>query len=261
VNAIEKTLSMLEAIAASNGGSSLAALSTRIGVTKPTAHRILQVLAAGSYVVSDGKGSYQAGPALVALAGNVFGALQFTRPARAAVLSLREQTGHTVHLAVRNGDRAIYVDKAEADRPYQMVSRVGMSIPLHCTSIGKAILAVLPPAETLSLLSSAGLERRTSHTLTTAEEVLADLEDIRKRGYAIDNEENEAGVRCVGAAVYNSIGDPVGAVSISALAFLLPADKVDEAGQAVRDAAATISATLGASAQYEAAGDGRRRSR
>lgn len=259
MNAIEKTLSMLEAIAASDGGSSLAELSSRVGVPKPTAHRILQVLAAGRYVVSDGNGSYQAGPALVALAGNAFGALQFTRPARAAVLDLRERTGHTVHLAVRNGDRAIYVDKAEADRPYQMVSRVGMSIPLHCTSIGKAILAVLPPAETLSLLSSADLERRTPHTLTSVAEVLADLERVRARGYSIDNEENEAGVRCVGAAIYNSIGDVVGAVSISALTFLLPADKVDEAGKAVRDAAATISATLGAPAHPEAGRDGRRR--
>jgi len=245
VNAIEKTLSMLEAIAASDGGSSLAVLSSRVGVPKPTAHRILQVLAEGNYVVPDGAGSYQAGPALVALAGNVFVGLQFTKPARAAVLDLREKTGHTVHLAMRNGDRAIYVDKAEADRPFQMVSRVGMSIPLHCTSIGKAIMAFLPTAETTSLLSSADLERRTPHTLTTVEEVLADLESIRQRGYAIDNEENEAGVRCVGAPIYNSLGDPVGAVSISALTFLLSPDKVDEAGQAVRAAAATISATLG----------------
>jgi IclR family transcriptional regulator, acetate operon repressor len=245
VNAIEKTLSMLEAIAASDGGSSLAALSSRVGVPKPTAHRILQVLAEGKYVVPDGAGSYQAGPALVAMAGNVFAGLQFTKPARAAVLDLREKTGHTVHLAMRNGDRAIYVDKAEADRPFQMVSRVGMSIPLHCTSIGKAILAFLPAAETSSLLSSADLECRTPHTLTTVEAVLEDLESVRQRGYAIDNEENEAGVRCVGAAIYNSLGDPVGAVSISALTFLLSPDKVDEAGQAVRAAAATISATLG----------------
>jgi IclR family acetate operon transcriptional repressor len=246
VNAIEKTLSMMEAIAASDAGSSLAALSARVGVPKPTAHRILQVLAEGSYVVTDGKGSYHAGPALVALAGNVFGALELTRMARDAVLDLRGKTGHTVHLAVRNGDRAIYVDKAEADRPFQMVSRVGMSIPLHCTSIGKAILAQLPQAETRSLLSSAGLEHRTTHTLTSIEEVLADLENVRERGYSIDDEENELGVRCVGAAIYSSLGDVVGAVSISALTFLLPPDKVDETGQAVRAAAATISGTLGA---------------
>jgi IclR family transcriptional regulator, acetate operon repressor len=255
VNAIEKTLSMLEAIAASDARS-LAALSERVGVPKPTAHRILQVLAEGGYVATDGKGSYHAGPALVALAGNVFGALELTRLARAAVLDLRGKTGHTVHLAVRNGDRAIYVDKAEADRPFHMVSRVGMSIPLHCTSIGKAILAVLPQTETLSLLSSAGLERRTTHTLTSAEDVLADLERIRERGYSIDDEENEIGVRCVGAAIYNSLGDVIGAISISALTFLLSTDKVDETGQAVRAAAATISATLGARI-YPQANNGR----
>jgi IclR family transcriptional regulator, acetate operon repressor len=246
VNAIEKTLSMMEAVAACDTGSSLAALSARVGVPKPTAHRILQVLADGSYVVTDGKGSYHAGPALVALAGSVFGALELTRLARSAVLDLRGTTGHTVHLAVRNGDRAIYVDKAEADRPFQMVSRVGMSIPLHCTSIGKAILAGLPPAEALGLLSPAGLERRTTRTLASVEDVLADLENVRERGYSIDDEENELEVRCVGAAIYNGLGDVVGAVSISALTFLLPADKVGETGRAVRAAAATISASLGA---------------
>ena len=246
MNAIEKTLSMLEAIAASDDGSSLAELSISAGVPKPTAHRILQILAGGDYVETDGKGSYHAGPALIALAGNVFGALQLTRSARATVLDLRGKTGFTVHLAVRNGDRAIYVDKAEANLPFQMVSRVGMTIPLHCTSIGKAILAALPQTEALGLLSSVSLERRTPNTLTSVEEVLADLESVRKRGYSIDEEENELGVRCIGAAVYNSIGDVVGAVSISALIFLLSPDKVDETGQTVRDAAATISAALGA---------------
>lgn len=258
MNAIEKTLAMLEAVGGSDGGSSLAELSARVGVPKSTAHRILQVLTEGRYVVPDGKGSYQPGPALVALAGNVFGGLQFARPARTAVLSLREKTGHTVHLAIRNGDRAIYVDKAEADRPYQMVSRVGMSIPLHCTAIGKAILSSLPEAEMRSLLSSAGLERRTPQTLTSVADVLADIKGVRRRGYAVDNEENEAGVRCVGAAIFNSIGDVVGAVSISALTFLLSPGKVDEAGSAVRAAAADISATFGAAAQRETMRDSRR---
>lgn len=258
MNAIEKTLAMLEAIAASDGGSGLAALSARVGVPKSTAHRILQILAESNYVVTDGKGSYHAGPALITMAGNVFGALQLTRPARAAVLELREKLGHTVHLAVRNGDRAIYIDKAEADRPYQMVSRVGMSIPLHCTAIGKAILAQLPLPETISVLSSGGLERRTPQTLATAGQVLADLEKVRERGYAVDDEENEAGVRCVGAAIFDSLGDVVGAVSISALVFLLTMDKVDEAGQAVRAAADKISATLGARADSEPTHDRRK---
>ncbi|HTU72097.1 MAG TPA: IclR family transcriptional regulator [Trebonia sp.] len=256
MNAIEKTLSMLEAIAAADTGSSLAALSARVGVPKPTAHRILQVLADGSYVVTDGKGSYHGGPALVALAGSVFGGLEITRLARAAVLDLRGKTGHTVHLAVRNGDRACYVDKAEADRPFQMVSRVGMSIPLHCTSIGKAILAALPGPEALGLLSSAGLERRTPRTLTSARQVLADLSQVRQRGYSVDDEENEVGVRCVGAAIYDGTGQAVGAVSISALTFLLSADEVDEAGQAVVSAAAAISAALGART-YPPASNGR----
>lgn len=258
MNSIEKTLSMLEAISASDNGASLAELSARVGVPKPTAHRILQVLAGGHYVASDGKGSYHAGPALVAMAGNLFVALPFTRPARAIVLSLCEKTGHTVHLAVRNGDHAMYVDKADAERPYQMKSRVGMSIPLHCTSIGKAILAALPETEARNLLSSVDLERRTPQTLTSVAQVFADLEGVRERGYAIDNEENEASVRCVGAAIYSSAGDVIGAISISALTFLLSLDEVDEVGQAVLAAAARISSTLGASMPDEAINDGRR---
>jgi len=132
-----------------------------------------------------------------------------------------------------------------------MASHVGMSVPLHCTSIGKAILAALPPEEAESLLSSADLEQRTPHSITSLPALREELAAVRQRGFAIDNEENEEGVRCVGAAIYDSLGDVIGAVSISALKFTLTEENLGEVGAAVLKTADDISQALGSSVRRQ----------
>lgn len=240
-------LAVLEALSSGGPDASLVHISAQVGLPRSTTHRLLQELVELGYVVTDGRGAYYSGPAFLSLAGHVLAHREFVRYVHPIAVALRDATEYTVHFAIHNGQSAIYLDKVEAKEPYKMASRVGMSIPLHCTSIGKAILSTMSNDDVLNLLSGVNLTPRTPNTMTSMSNLLADLALTRHRGFAFDNEENEKGVRCLGAAVHDSLGEVVGGVSVSALTFVLSDDEIAETGAAVQDAASAISSALGAS--------------
>ncbi|MCT2587904.1 IclR family transcriptional regulator [Actinophytocola gossypii] len=219
-SAADKTLSVLEALA---DHSRIADLAKAAELPKPTVHRILQTLVRHGFARTDGNGSYVGGPRILTLAGRFLQRLDIAEQVRPILRDLQESTGWTVHLALLSGDEAVYVAKLEGAKPYHLASRVGMSLKLHCTSIGKAILATMPDDEVHTLLARTGLAPRTPHTITDEPALLADLRTVRDRGYAEDHEENEAGVHAVGAAVFDHTGTVLGAVSAASLVNLTEA--------------------------------------
>jgi DNA-binding IclR family transcriptional regulator len=245
VKAVERTLSVLEALGRPRP---LAEIATQTGLPKPTVHRILQVLVARGFARDAEDGVYAAGPRLLTVAGEALAELDLAGTARPILGALQRSVGGTVHLALRNGDEAFYVEKIEGSEPYRMASRVGSPLRLHSTGIGKAILAFLPPAERDELLARLPLEPRTPSTLVSVEALRAELERVRARGYAIDDEENEPGVRCVAAPVLDHQGRVAGGLSVSSLVYVLSlADAKRIAPEVVR-AAAELSQELGARA-------------
>lgn len=246
-NAVEKALAVLEVVASPGAPHRLTEIASRVDLPKSTIHRILQILGRDDYVVGTSEGAYFVGPKALALAGQMLANNDVRALADPILSELQRATGATVHLALRSGSAAVYVGKFEGDRPYRMASRVGAAIPLHCTSIGKAILAALPAAETQRLLETTPLVARTPNTRTTVAALGDDLVAIRTRRFAIDDEENEQSVRCVGAAVTDSLGVVVGGISISALVFDFTMDDAIAAGPRVVAAAGAVSAALGSS--------------
>jgi IclR family transcriptional regulator, acetate operon repressor len=242
MSAADKTLSVLEALA---DHSRIADLATASGLPKPTVHRILQTLVRHGFARTDGQGSYVGGPRILSLAGRFLQRLDIAEQVRPILRELQERTGWTVHLALLSGDEAVYVAKLEGAKPYHLASRVGMSLKLHCTSIGKAILAAMSDEEVRAVLGRAGLVARTPRTLTDSDALLSDLRKVRRRGYAEDHEENEAGVHAVGAAVFDHTGEVLGAISAASLVDLTTAGEGLPA--LVTKAAAEVSRALGAS--------------
>jgi len=240
-SAADKTLEVLEALA---DHSRVADIAKSTGLPKPTVHRILQTLVRHGFARTDGQGEYVGGPRILSLAGRFLQRLDIAEQVRPILRDLQERSGWTVHLALLSGDEAVYAAKIEGAKPYTLASRVGMSLRLHCTSIGKAILATMPDAEVRSLLARTGMPARTEHTLTDEESLLTELAAVRGRGYAEDHEENEAGVRAVGAAVFDHTGEVFGAVSAAALIY--QDDPLAEHGDLVVAAAAQVSQALGA---------------
>jgi IclR family transcriptional regulator, acetate operon repressor len=239
---IDKALTVLEALAEHRRVTDIAAGT---GLPKSTVHRILQSLVGWGFARADGTGGYLPGPRILTLAGKVMSRFDPAQHADSALQVLRDRTGFTVHFAVRSGDEAVYVRKLEGLGPYRMASRVGMSMSLHSTSIGKAILSRLRESEVASIASRTGLEPRTPRTITDVGALLRHLTEVRSRGYSADDEENEGGIRCVGAPVFDHTGVVMGGISVSGLSFELASDDEVLAGEVVA-AARDVSLALGA---------------
>jgi DNA-binding IclR family transcriptional regulator len=245
VKAVERTLSVLEALGRPRP---LADIAERTGLPKPTVHRILQVLVARGFARDADDGIYAAGPRVLTVAGEALAELDLAGLARPALTALQRSVGGTVHLALRNGDEAVYVEKIESGEPYRMASRVGLPLRLHSTAIGKAILAFLPEPELADVLARIPLDAQTASTLVSEDALRAELVRVRTRGYAIDDEENETGVRCVAAPLVDHQGRVAGGVSVSSLVWVRSLADARRIGPEVVRCAAELSAELGARA-------------
>lgn len=237
---------MLRVLAMPHQPHRLADIAEKAEVGKTTAHRVLQVLVANNYAQARGEGMYSPGPALAALSRGLGTEMDLAQVAEPVLNKLQRMSGHTVHFAVRTGRVAVYLAKVEGSKPYQMASRVGMQIPLHCTAIGKSVLAYLSDAELAAVLEPAEAGTGTGHTPALRMGALrSDLAAIRARGYAIDDEENEPNVRCVGAPVHGPDGSAIGGISVSGLAFILTLEQANELAPQVIASAQRVSAALG----------------
>jgi IclR family acetate operon transcriptional repressor len=245
VKAVERTLSVLEALGRPRPLAEIAELAE---LPKPTVHRILQVLVARGFARDAADGVYAAGPRVLTVAGEALAELDVAELARPVLSPLQRSVGGAVHLALRNGDEAVYVEKIEGDEPYRMASRVGLPLHLHSTGIGKAILAFLPQEELSELLARLPLEARTPNTLTTERALRPELERIRARGYALDDEENELGVRCVAAPLFDNRGRIAGGISVSSLVYVFSREDAERVAPEVIAASAELSRQLGAKA-------------
>ena len=161
------------------------------------------------------------------------------------LIELSELTTETVHLAVPVGTHMVYIDKIDSPRAVVMASRIGEQLPLHCSALGKAYLSAMPADERREIVEGLPLERRTERTLADPDALLDDLETCARRGFAIDNVENEEGVRCVGAAILDDRDRPIAALSLSAPASRLSLSAARKVGPHCADTAARVSRELG----------------
>lgn len=243
-SAAGKLAAVVEALA-HEGSTSRIAKST--GLATSTVHRILQELVELGWAREDGDHGYLLGPRLLAVTGHRSDEGAIVRLAHPVLRALNEQTGIAVHFALRSGDMCVYVDKLDGLRPYRMRSRVGLAIPMHCTAIGKSVLAHTPEPEVRALAARTGLSGMTAHTLTDVDRLLAELRAIRRRAFAVDAEENELGIRCVGAPVFDHRGHPIGGISVSALVHEMGPKDVRRLAPVVVTSAEEITAALGGS--------------
>ena len=220
-SAAERTLRVLEAVTAPGGPHRLGEVAAAAVLPKSSAHRVLAHCVERGWVVADGEGRYAVGARLRALAARVTGRGDDAVGDLLAELQAAVG-GHAVHVATRDGDRAVYTHKLEGVLPVRLASRIGMSIPLHSTAIGKALLAALPPVEVEAVVGRTGLPRRTPATVSSRRRLQQELARVRTLGYAVDDEENEPNNRCVAVAFTDPAGRVSGAVSVSTVVLSRP---------------------------------------
>ena len=212
VQSLDRALSLLEALATAGSPVGVGELAERTGLPQGTAHRLLQGLHRRGYVRHDSSRKYSVGTAALRLGDAAQRSL--ARSARPLLAQLVEASGETANLAVLEGDDVVYLAPVPSPHTLRMFAEVGRHVPPHSTAGGKVLLAAMSRARAVALLGRTGLPRRTAATVTDLEELSRELDAVQSGGWAADEEEQEAGVRCVAVPVFAG-EQVVAAVSLS----------------------------------------------
>ena len=216
VQSIGRAFAILEQVARHRDGISLAELSKSVGLHNSTTFHLVQTMVALGYIrqVKENK-RYRVGRPLFALAASALDEIELVSLATPILEGLSQETGECGHFAVRVGDAAIVVARTSGPGAFQLADRVGVSRPLHCTALGKVLLAALSPEQFERLVERVALISHTPKSITHAEALRRELEDVRQTGYALDDGEFDPEVRCVAVPVREFTGSVVGALGIS----------------------------------------------
>lgn len=247
VQVLDRAVNILEFISRQNDGEAgLPELAAALNLHKTTAHRIAQVLESrGLLRRGPNSNRYRLGLHLYDLGCRALDQVNLCDEARPIMTRVAFEVGETTHLAVLDRAEVLYIERVEAQRSLTMGSKLGARNPVHCTALGKAILAWSPEAEVDQILAGRRLEARTRNTITSALSLKRELGRIRERGFAIDDEEIEAGIRCISAPVLNPMNRAVAAISVSGPAARITPSRFQFVGKAILKAAKDLSAYVG----------------
>lgn len=242
IQVIERMMQLLDALSGHAVPATLKQLATATQLHPSTAHRILGVMVDNRLVDRIEPGMYRLGIRLVELGSLVKSRISVRQEALPHMQELHRALGETVNLSVRRGDEVVYIERtAEGNTMMRVVQIIGAHAPLHITAVGKIFLAADTPQQVASYAARSRLARYTDNTLTDPKKLAAELEEIRKRQYAFDNEEAERGVCCVGAGIHNDEAQLVAGLSVSA-----PTERFRRTwAEPVRQAAERISRAMG----------------
>lgn len=244
--AVERALAMLEAVAQEPEGLSNAEISRKLQIPKSSASYILRTLETQNYVNRDLEtGKYRVGLKILSLSRGALSGIDVREVALPIMRHLVEKTNLTCHLAILDGPDAVYIEKVEPTGFLRVDTWVGRRMKVHATSVGKALVAHIAPEKLEHIVSQAGMEKRTSKTITTLPRLLRELEKVRTQGYAVDDEENNMGARCLGAPVFNQQGMIEAAVGLSGTINQVNPHTMPRILEALKDAARHISMQLG----------------
>jgi DNA-binding IclR family transcriptional regulator len=253
VQVLERAIGIIEALWKEGPELSQVELCSRVGLHKSTMHRILNVLEDHRFV-EKGKssGKYRLGTRLFEIGSRAGVHLDLRDQARPYLERLVYESGETAHLCMLDDGEVLYLEKVEASRTVRVPSNVGRRYPAHCGAAGKILLAYLEAEEVDEIIKRRGLKAFTHNTITTPAQLKSELEVVSARGYAVDNEEFEEGLQCIGAPVRDRAGKVIASISVAGPASRLSDGKIPSIARAVVDAALELSAELGYQRSREA---------
>jgi DNA-binding IclR family transcriptional regulator len=245
IQVLDRTLRILDTLAADNS-LKLAELARRLSLHKATAHRLLKVLELEGLVTKDPVlGKYKLGLKLFELGSRAIEQVDLRDSAEPFLRRLVSETRETAHISIPDGCHMVSIARVEAPWAMRSPSTLGRRTPVYCSSSGKAVLAFLPEDCLDELLRRLAFVAFTRNTITTRAAFVAELERIRRRGFAIDHEEMEIGLRCVGAPLFDHTGRVCAGISIAGPAFRLTDQRLPAIGRSVLEASRGLSKALG----------------
>ncbi|TLS52652.1 IclR family transcriptional regulator [Paenibacillus antri] len=221
-------------------------ISARMQLHKSTVHSLLKTLMHHGYIAQDDEsGKYRLGLALVEKGNMLLQSMDLRSIAKPYIAELSAKSGQTTHLVVLDGRDGVYIDKVEGAKAAIRYSRIGRRVPLHSSAVGKALAAFRPLEALHALLDDYTFDKRTERTIGDREAFLAELTRVRGCGFAIDDEENEPGVRCAAAPIFDHSGVAAAAISVSTMTSSVDDDALRALIDELLEAAKAISRQLG----------------
>jgi DNA-binding IclR family transcriptional regulator len=246
VPSADRILTILELVAQSKRGLRLAEVAEQAQMPRSSAHCLLLTLERRGYLHRNEKsGRYMFGLKLFSLAHYAVNGLEVREIAAPYLATLMQQTGLTVHMAIMEQHEPVLVSKVDPPGIFRLATWTGKRMDFHCTAVGKAIAAFLPEQRLDELISIRGLPRHNENTIISRRKLKVQLQEIRKSGYALDDEEEELGLRCIGVPIFDHEGHAVAALSISGTVGQIHTDNVARLAEFAKSSGAGISSALG----------------
>lgn len=215
VQVLQRAMDVLDVIGGSLEPVSLKVITERVQLPKSTVYRILSNLESRGYVCCGNDGGYRLGLTFFTLGQRAEKGFELKRLVRPFMSKLNQFTSESVHLGVLASNRVLYLDSIDSPNTIRLVAQIGGTNSVHCTSLGKALLIVHSDEEIIQILAESGMERRNQYTLVTPEAFLKEMAVVRKTGYALDDRESNDECFCVGAPIFNHLGQVIAAISVS----------------------------------------------
>jgi len=247
MKSLKKAIEVLEALAKQSGnGAGITQLSKQLNLPKSSIHQILSVFKSTGFVEQSPEDKkYHLGLRIFELGNIVQAQLELRKIAHPYLYELSRKTNETTYLVVLEKNRIVYIDCVESTARLRAHPVFGREVPLHCTGLGKSIMAFLPEERINKIIQEDGLERFTKNTITDSHILKQELKEVRKRGYAIDNMEHEEGIRCVGAPIRNHRGEVFAAISVSGPSQRFDPPRIEAMSKLVIEAAGEVSRKMG----------------
>lgn len=246
VQSLARALTILEVLGEDDDGYRLSDLAERVGLPASTTHRLLTTLEQKRFVQFDREGGlWHIGVQCFSVGSVFLRRRNLVAQSLPVMRRLRDDVGETANLGVVDQGEVVFLTQVESRQMMRAITRPGGRAPMHCSGVGKALLAALPEAEVAEILRTRGLVRLTPKSIARPAQLHDALAKIRKARFAVDDEEHAVGLRCVAAAVYDEHATPIAAISISGPTARIPDRQIAEYGRVVRAAAADVTAALG----------------
>lgn len=245
ITALQRGLQLLQLFTQAERGLTAMQVARLSGLPVSTVHRFLVNLENSGFLNCAADGVYHLGLACFAVGQAALGQLDIRRLSLPYLLDLNQQTRETIHLTVRHGLTAVYVEKIDSPEHLRIHSRIGAAVPLYCTAVGKVMLAYMPEPEREKVLRQIELRRVTANTIGSLQELQTELQRVRKNGYACDMEEHELHIRCIAAPIWDHTGAVHSSLSITAPVVRMPVSRVRQLAPLIQDVGRRISKELG----------------
>lgn len=246
VQSLERALKILEVLGNHQKGLGVTELAHEVDLHKSTVHRLLGTLAQRGFVEQDSETErYKLGLKIIELSNKMLTNMEVRQEARPYLEELMQFANEVVHLCVLRQGEIVYIDKVECPSTIRMYSQIGRRGPVHSSGVGKAILAFLPQEEVVRILQDKGMPRKTPNTITDIDEMLNHLAEIRLQGYSVDEVENELGIRCVAAPIWDHAGQVVASISVAGPESRVTRERVPELASKIKETGLMISHRLG----------------